>query len=81
MMASRAAQMQLILTPADRIRLNMKTGLYEICIFGYEDSSVAITPVEVNTGGRYSALDSITYTTNIQRKSAVYFTYTDQFLA
>ena len=44
------------------------------------DSSVAITPSEVNTGGRYTALDSVVLTIDIPAKSALYFTYTNQFL-
>ena len=78
--AHRAAQMQLIVTAADRVRFGTPTGLYEVCIYGFEDSSVAITPSEVNSGGRYTAQDSVLYTINVPSKSSVYFTYTQQFL-
>ena len=68
------------MTAADRVRFGTTTGLYEVCIFGFEDSSVAITPSEVNSGGRYSAQDGTTYTVNVPSKSSLYFTYTQQFL-
>ena len=74
--------MQLILTAGDRLKYGFTTGLYEICIFGYKDtSSVAITPTEVITSGQYVADDGVTYTVNIPSTKAVQFLYTQLFLA
>ena len=74
--ASRAPQMQLILTAADRARLGFRTGLYEICIFGLQDSTVGLTPREENTGGRYTASDSVVYTLPVySRRTQSYFVY------
>lgn len=72
--------MQLIVSSADRIRYGMRSGLYEICIFGNQDSSMALIPTEDNTGGRYTAEDSMAYTVNVPQKGSVYFRYTSQFL-
>ena len=72
--------MQIIMTPADRLRFGYTQGLYQVCIYGNMDSSVAITPTEVNTGGRYTALDGTVHTIDIKSKSAFYFTYTNKFL-
>ena len=77
MKSAPGTQLELILTAADRSRFGATTGLYEVCIFGILDSSVAITPREVNSGGRYTAADSIVYTVNIPSNNGVYFTYTD----
>jgi hypothetical protein len=74
--ASRAPQMQLILTAADRARLGFRTGLYEVCIFGLQDSTVGLTPREENTGGRYTASDSVVYTLPVySRRTQSYFVY------
>lgn len=35
--AARAPQMQLIMTAQDRANFGMKTGLYEVCIFGLQE--------------------------------------------
>lgn len=63
--AARAPQMQLILTAADRARFGFKTGLYEVCLFGLQDSTVGLTPIEDATGGRYTAKDSVVYTISV----------------
>lgn len=74
--------MQLILTAADRARFGFKTGLYEVCLFGLEDSTVGLTPIEDSTGGRYTAKDSVVYTISVPaRKTTTYFTFTQAFLA
>jgi hypothetical protein len=74
--------MQLIFTQDDRKRLGFRTGLYELCIFGLQDSSsVGLTPIEENTGGRYTASDGVVYTVNVPRGKAAYFRYTQTFLA
>jgi hypothetical protein len=61
----------MIVTAADKSRFNAVTGLYEVCIFGLKDSSVAITPSENTTSGRYPASDSILYTINIPSQTSV----------
>jgi hypothetical protein len=72
--------MQLILTAAERSRLGFKTGLYEICIFGYQDSSVAITPTEYNFAKRFNLEESQQTSLSIQRRSSESFVYTQAFL-
>lgn len=79
--ATRSDSMQLILTAAERARLGFKTGLYEICIYGYQDSSVAITPTEINGANRFELSDGQQITTSIQRRSSMSFVYTQMFLA
>jgi hypothetical protein len=67
--------MQIILTAADRVRFGYTQGLYEICIYGYLDSTVALAPTEVNSGGRYTANDGVINTVNIPGLTGLYFTY------
>jgi hypothetical protein len=72
--------MQIILSSADRVRYGYTQGLYEVCIYGYLDSSVSLTPTEVNTGGRYTANDGMVHTFNIPRFTGYFFTYTNKLL-
>jgi len=60
----------------------MKTGLYEVCIFGLqEQNTVGIKPIEDIMGGRYDAGDSVVYTINVgARRANSYFRYTTQLL-
>ena len=51
-----------------------------MCIFGNLDSSVAITPTDNNTAGRYFAQDGVVYTFNVASITSDYFTYTSPFL-
>ncbi len=82
MRAARAPQMQLILTASDRARYGFKTGLYEVCLFGLQDSTVSLTPIEEATGGRYTAENGVVYTINVPaRRTATYFRFTQEFLA
>jgi hypothetical protein len=71
----------LILTAKDRNRLGYKTGLYEVCAYGNDDSSFAITPTEDNFNQRFDALDKYTYTFNIESKNFMYFRHTHEYLA
>lgn len=72
--------MQIIMSSADRVRYGFTQGLYEVCIYGYLDSTVALTPTEVNTGGRYSANDGMVHTFNVPGLTGLYFTYTNKLL-
>lgn len=72
--------MQIIISSADRVRYGYTQGLYEVCLYGYLDSTVALTPTEVNTGGRYSAIDGMVHTFNVPGQTGLYFTYTNKLL-
>ena len=76
------AQMEMIVTAAERARIGAKTGLFEICLYGVMDSSVALTPVEEVTGGRYYMEDNVIYTLSVpvKSKTATYFVYSSPFL-
>jgi hypothetical protein len=69
--------MQMIIKATDRSQIfKQRSGLFEVCVFGYMDSSVAIKPVEVNTGGRFTAIDGTAHTFLLANKTYMYFTYT-----
>ena len=55
------------MTLEDKNRKGYKTGLYEVCIYGLEYSSVSITPSEANFGYRLDASDGNVYTLNIEK--------------
>ena len=75
--------MQLIMTAQDRANFGLRTGLYEICIFGLKDqNTVGLTPVETVSGGRYDCQDSVIYTVNVfAKRTASHFRYTSTLLS
>lgn len=50
-------------------------------MYGYDDSSAALTPYEESMGGRYDAPDSRVLALNIESKNYVYFRYQNDILS
>ena len=69
------------MTLEDKNRKGYKTGLYEVCIYGLEYSSVSITPSEANFGYRLDASDGNVYTLNIEKQYYWYFRYTSSYFS
>jgi hypothetical protein len=79
--SERGASRVLILTDEDRRRTGYRTGLYEVCAFGLDDSSFSISPKEDNYVFRYDAADQTVYTFNLEKRYYNYFRYTHSSLA
>lgn len=55
--------------------------MLNICAYAFSQSSIKISPVEDNAGGRFDATDKTTYTFNIEKNSSTYFRFTQSTLA
>ncbi len=57
LVSERGFKRSLILSALDRVRQNRATGVYNLCIFGNDDSSVNIAISEENNAQRYDVSD------------------------
>jgi hypothetical protein len=67
-----------LVTVEDRVRWGIRTGVMNVCLYGFDTSSTNVKTIEENLGGRVDAEDGIYYTFNLERNNSRSFRFTQR---